>query len=237
MRTNFVLSAFLLTFLASRAAAQTDKQQRPIWAWDDDTRIAQRLDPAAITQRLAAHTRQMATHPSSGRITAEQASDAPAFVIDGDRNPELFLPFELFETLLNAIDPGVGDEKDRRALHERYEPHLRALGFDSVAFWTDLSTVARLYLTARSNRDTVALRADSASPEERRQLQARLATMPVELCRARFETLNRARAHFGPSRFDEFLYTAVAPTLHVASSKPSAGAAGGLKMLAGGCHH
>lgn len=200
MRSGVLLSLILSCLVASGAAAQTVATQTPIWKWDDRTRIAMRLDPVAMAQRVAAHKARLA--------------DAPQFVIDGNANPELFLPFELFEALLNDVDPRVGDETARQASRESYSHQLSALGFDPSGFWTDLGRIASPYLTARVERD---------------------ATAAVELCRARYVSLNTARTHFGP-RFDEFLYTGVAPKLHVASAKPSAGQAAGLEFLADGCH-
>jgi hypothetical protein len=215
---------------ASHSVAKT------AWEWTDDERIAMRLDPAAIAQRVSAHQLQMASRSGTGRIASEQTSEAPGFVIDGNANPELFLRFELYEALLNSIDPSVGDERERRISREHYARQLQTLGFDVQTFWPDLTRIATPYFAARADRDVTARRADSSSGEERRRLRAQLEKTPVELCRMRFNTLNAARTRFGSERFDEFLYTAVAPTLHMVSGEPSSGAAAGLKLLAEGCH-
>src|SRR5258708_14734525 len=112
-------AALALTSLAS--------SKRP-WEWTDDERIASRFAAQEIEQRANAYK---ASHPKT-TLDARTSGVGVRYVIDGRRNPELFMRHELFEDLLR----GLGSNQ---AASERYrtslDGELRAAGFSPAIFW------------------------------------------------------------------------------------------------------
>ncbi|HEX8407451.1 MAG TPA: hypothetical protein VF883_01200 [Thermoanaerobaculia bacterium] len=201
------------------AAAKADRTNaeppgRPAWKWTFEERLAQRFDPVKIRERAIAY---QAEHPhllaqQSVRTRADIAVDDRAvvsYVIDGRRNPELFMPHELFATLLTVVLP---QEPLRSRQRDYYREDIRRFGFDDSAFWTNLehavSTAAPLAQW-------------SAQPGE-------------ELCRMRHRALQSARAFFG-DRLDAFLYEVIAPSQQHAVTTNLTDPAAALKRAAQGC--
>src|SRR5207248_3792318 len=83
------IAALLIVISGSAAAAQ-----KPPWEWTPAERAQARNDPAKRIERLKADDRAARTL-SRGR-------PAPADVIDGSRNPELFFVTDLFELLVRS---------------------------------------------------------------------------------------------------------------------------------------
>ena len=204
------------------------QQPRQPWEWTTEERIARRLDPAAIAERVRVH---QGTHPShAGQSTLNTAAAAPAFVIDGNRNPELFLPWEVMDELLEnasgdlrAVQPG------RRA----YRDAVEASGWDETIFWPTLERLARNYAATKDAairfQMRTARRADTLSRSEILERDR----LNHEVCSSRAETLQAARARFGAAAFDRFLYTAVAP--HMGMASMGATDARTLRWIEGGC--
>jgi hypothetical protein len=70
--------------------------------WDVERRLAARFDEARNAERVAA---LVARFPNLAFKPEENAPGSRYYVIEGERNPELFLPHELFEGLLSGVDP------------------------------------------------------------------------------------------------------------------------------------
>jgi hypothetical protein len=178
-----------IVFLAAFAlSAEPPKRS---WEWTLEERLTERHDPSRIRERLAAYERAHAEAlrrspdpdpPPAGHLT---------YVIDGRRNPELFLSHELFDALMSGLS---ADSTLRTKQRGYYGRAIRAFGFDDATLWTQLESVAGPYLVARTSRDSEAI------------------------CPARYDALQAARALFGRERFDEFLYVVIAPSLQTAES-------------------
>jgi hypothetical protein len=175
-----LLGGSLLAFAALAAA-------RPPWLLTDGERIAARVDPRNVSERVRAH-----------RDSAEGGVSAP-YVIDGQRNPELFLPTELVAFLATQY---FVDERTRSAERAGYAPVLASLQTDATAFWSDFDAAIAEYVTL------VREPATGAHPGEKSR----------SACAARVAALNAMRTKY--PRFDEFLYTAVAPRRSIAYSQP-----------------
>ena len=173
--------ALLLIFLSSLPSLALPPRPEE---WDLESRLADRFDPAKSHARMQA---DLARNPNAAPRPEENSPDARHFVIDGQRNPELFLPHELFEHLLTAFQP---DEFLGDAQRELYGRGLQPFGWKADEFWPVLEEHSAGYLELR-------YRTEDADP--------------VERCRARFEALELARRTFGRKQFDAFLYRAVAP--------------------------
>jgi len=131
------------------------------------------------------------TYPErfQARASQREASNGVAVVLAGDEKPGMFLPGELMALFLSNTG-GAGNATAAR-MRARYGESLGGFSWAPDAFWRDLDQTAATYheLTA-ANPDP--------SWEASRQI-----------CAARIAALTTMRIRY--ARFDEFLYTAVAP--------------------------
>jgi hypothetical protein len=204
-------SIWLLFVCVTLALTSLAASKRP-WEWTDDERIAERFDSRAIEQRAVAYK---AFRPKT-TVEATTSRRGIRYVIDGQRNPELFLRHELFEDLLRGID---SDQPAR--VHQALEGDVRAAGFRPAAFWKEVESASRRYRSLQAQAN--------ASGHVRSRLD------DDQLCAERAAALNQARQRLGATRFDAFPYTAIAP--HVVHSKSTTfpDAANRLRREAEGC--
>jgi hypothetical protein len=186
LRCSIVLSVTLAALPSSSAA-----QSKAAWDWTVAERLAERFDPAKIRERDEAYiAKYSAAHPELRSDQGTQPHTGLRYRIDGARNPELFLPHELFDYLVK----GVGsEERVRSRVRQESAAGLRGAGFDADWFWPALESISAPYLPwfqrrgGQSNRDR------------------------YERCHTRYVALETARQRFGPAQFDRMLYTVVAP--------------------------
>lgn len=188
--------------------------QKRSWEWSIEERLAHRFHPAAIRARASAYR---AAHPSveqhDGGLAANQRPDSRrgvSYVIDGTRNPELFLPHENFQTLLTGV---VAPEPLRGQQRAYYRAAIIDFGFDDVDFWRDLEAAVAPFLSVS---------ADAFDGSD-------------DMCRARHKALESARAYFGATLFDRFMYTVVAPSKQHASTTNEVDPAAALRRNGAGC--
>ncbi len=129
----------LLAFFAVEAQAQ----KLPPWDWTLSDRIKMRVDAEQIARRASVNASEFQKIPRAR---------APKFVINGQHNPELFLPSELMAYLLSAQR---ADAKTRNVIRESYRPWLAYFGWTPESFWYNLENAARAYLDQQSNNSTV----------------------------------------------------------------------------------
>jgi hypothetical protein len=106
----------------------------PAWEWSDEERIRVRFDPASIRERAAAHA---ATLPSYAHAQA-QSAEAPGAsqqVLDGSRDPGLFLPVELLDVLLQGLNPNPSFRAHAR---DALAKDIRGMGYTENDFWNKL---------------------------------------------------------------------------------------------------
>ena len=190
--------ALMLAALLVTTGGQTE---RPPWEWTLKERLDERFDPISIRERdaarLAADPRETSGSPNKTDDIAEISKDRPfEYGIDGRRNPELFLSFELFDALLTGLSPQESTRTSQRQLRQKY---LRSLGYDPNVFWGSLEGLSADYLDTQTRMCT-----DKACADAR--------------CVARFQALEAARKLFGRDEFNRLLYLAVAPTLRHATA-------------------
>jgi hypothetical protein len=162
---------------------------RAAWEWTTEERVAFRSSQALATARVS---------------TTSNAGPAPAGrpvidVIDGRQHPELFLPTELFESVVRH---GFLDEGWRDGFAES----IRAAGLPS-GFWATLQALARDYI--QDLRDERKLTEARRNPSTQAEAIARLAALDATLCHHRVFALRKARQVFGPA-LDRFMYQYVA---------------------------
>jgi hypothetical protein len=199
--------ALLLTTLAVPAPAGMKEP----WEWTIDERLVNRFDPQKIREREQAYG---AAHPQLQSRRAEPLSaNEIRYRIDGHRNPELFLPHELFDYLLHGFNTDPALQLKTRAA---YASCLTRAGFDPEQFWPALESISTPYLALRDRK--INSRSEAA-----------------EQCHARFVALNAARRVFGSDRFDRMLYTAVAPDSQFSEGTTFRDPARRLRREAAGC--
>jgi hypothetical protein len=190
MRRLTVTGVLVMAICSSAFAQSLVTRTRPAWEWTLDERLTERLDRGHNQERILAY-RPATRAVHSQTLLADDRIDAkPQFeyIVDGHRNPELFLPHELFDMLLSGLNP---DESMRTRQREYYRTALRSLGYDDTAFWNALASVTGKYLTVRFVNGQHAVN---------------------ERCHMRFEALEAARNLFGQAKFERTLYTVIAPT-------------------------
>src|SRR5215212_2012653 len=199
-RTCHFATAVFATLLFSAISARGD--EKPSWQWSIDDRLEVRLAPASVRERFAARSEfepkaseQVRARVHSGDVVFNQ------FVIDGERNPELFLPWELMDSLLGAVG---GDAEQQKAVRQSYSASLARFGWSEASFWLDMDRFGAAYAAARDQsidrqRQLLAPGKVGASSSQRE-----IAHLNRELCTSRAEALRAARLKFGPVVFDRF---------------------------------
>jgi len=198
---------------AQGAELEKGNPKKPAWKWTLDERLAARFDAGAMAARDAGlQAEEEATRKRwSNLLAGEEAQmtgPPPATeTIDGSKTPELFLPVELFTTLLRR---GLSPEEEREGLQEsrsRIEERAVALGFGQD-LWDRLDKVVAPYLRLLydEERRNPVYGGEKTKAEDPKRKEVRL-----RLCRARAQALEAAKAEFGEEAFLRLLYEAVAP--------------------------
>jgi hypothetical protein len=192
------MCCFVLGLVFAAVPSFSATQPRPAWEWTLEERLTERFDPRKIKERDEAYIEaNAATHPELRSEQGNPPQNRVRYGIDGARNPELFLPHELFDYLAK----GVGSEAWLRSqVRQHFAGHLRSVGFDPDEFWPALESVATPYLpwVERRGSLTVGERNDK--------------------CHARYAALEAARDRFGRAEFDRMLYTVVAPAMQFSAA-------------------
>lgn len=198
--------------------AQTAKPSRgtvtvidaAVWEMTDGERIERRAAAAVTSKDIA------------DRGSREK--------IEGRRNPELFLSYELYDFLLWGLSDDV---KRQQAAHTKFDPKIRASGYDVAKFWRALHATAEPYIELRNTRGRQGSHATMiTSPVGTKVL------VPVDrdVCAARITALEQTRRIFGRRSFDRLLYSVVAPTMsHTSSTNSPSDVGVQLRYMAGGC--
>ena len=176
------------TAIAAVAALWTlafaaEAQERPPWTLTTSERIAARVDGKAMAMRA----------------DASASKSRGGFVLDGSRNPELFLPSELMSFFLSDFIAGSASFRDRN--RRSYDDAMQRLGWNPSEFWSDADAVSAAYLRLVQQGG-----AHNRSAEVSRQI-----------CSERVAVLNRLRAKY--PRFDEFLYGTFAPRQSIVAAE------------------
>jgi hypothetical protein len=169
--------------------------------------------------------------PAEGSRAAKSATtDGYSEMVDGKTRPELLLPYELFDSLLEGLSE---KETHRAKARQVLDPQLRAFGFHPVVFWSTLATVAGRYLKTRA--ENWRLHQQSTIFTTAAGIKTWLPINQAD-CALRIAALNEARQKFGGTEeFDHFLYTAVAPNVMHTTSGSGSDRAAQLRYMARGC--
>jgi hypothetical protein len=217
-----------LTVLMVLLSAITLQAQRQAWEWTDEERLAVRFDPKSIAERAAA----AAADPNGPRFRSQKNGPQPLAkkqmqVIVGRRNPELFMPYELFDTFLGGLvqnDPSLfRQEIDERGAYLELP----------ADFWPVMEEITKPFVASR--REQMRLGRTLKGPDDPRQaeVQAAIRRLQAGDCAARADALAEARRRFGRTTIDRLLYELLAPDQMNFSDDPFP--ATRLLEIAGGC--
>jgi hypothetical protein len=203
-------ATLVITILAlSPVATATRAEQAPgtsppePWRLTNRKRLELRFDPSEISRRRSA---------AAGTAPVQSPEH---LIIDGRKNPELFLPWELFNSLVGLCY--TGDEETRTDFRVAIRRNLRSLELPE-GFWEDLETVASEFITSRQAQSSLAESLAAATPSEAQEIHLKIKELQALDCARRFRSLNLAQDHFGESFFLRFLYEGVAPEVALGTS-------------------
>jgi hypothetical protein len=211
-----VVFLVICAFALSAYPATPDKgMSKPVWEWTVEERLLERFDATNVLDRefAARKTLERWGHlpdpllPWNGRVRS--------YSIEGWRNPELFLPYELFDGLLSGFH---SDQNLRTLQRGAIRDAIRLFGYDDEVFWSSLAKIAGPYLTHKYGP---------------RHGFDRLS--PYAKCRARYTALTEARQFFGADNFDRFLYTVIAPSTQDVLTTTDPDPARNLRFEESGC--
>lgn len=216
------------------------RRTKPPEEWTIEERLAVRFDPGDIEKRVQAERTQLMENRVSDPVTqaARTAAQSSSYrkssnAIVGSRNPELFLPTEVFDMFISmAFSPDLDFRRGSRA---QFEPGLRAAGLNPDSFWSDLETIAAPTIRGHIGLAELNLQIAPATAKARAGIGKRMTEVYAGLCGPRATDLAKARKYFGARVFDRFLYRTVAPGMF-RTTLPGIAMSDQLRAIDGGCH-
>jgi hypothetical protein len=237
---RYVTKAFL-TLLASASlfAGELGPREvprladsKPPWEWTLSERLKNRLDASEIRRRAEVHLAELSEGSSEGRLQ-QNTRPKDFFYIDGSRNPELFLSYELMNALLRGVS---SDLEVREAMRKGYRKRIEQFGWNAIDFWATIDEITGGYADLIDEESKLQIRlSEPQTPSQHDGLLAEQAALQRSICQRRTAILRSARAAFNAGEFDRFLYTAIAPHLSVSSDVPQGSEAAKLQRLEEGC--
>ena len=228
MKYRLSLSLLFVAIAASLTGPSIAQAPKPAWRWTLDERLAARHDPAAAHERLRAREQvsSMAKRGATANLTLPDQVD----FISGKEHPELLLPWELFDNMMRmayADDPEV-----RSIFREAKSSSLTASGLPPD-FWIRLEAISVAYLSDSTQlRDLHKRRVGNAAVHRRIAVQS--AGLENLKCRDRADAIAAARHEFG-EKFDQFLYTGVAPSMFISIARLGQASQAREREIEGGC--
>ena len=200
MRTALVGALTLVLFLPSASP----NNRKPAWEWTLEERIAVRTNAELARERVRADSRRPAARATAN--ADERAALVDSF--DGKTHPELFLPHEVFRSLITLAF--LGHARHGQLFRQSLDPEVRRLGLPHD-FWQRLETVSAVYIAdSLAEGDLLNDFAQKAEASRQRVKEA-LEVKQADLCGSRADAIAAARREFGAAAFNRFLYEVIAP--------------------------
>ena len=197
---RLVAVAFLVGCALPSHAVTPPKGGAP-WEWADEERLATRLNPAGVRDRIRLHEAGRSTRRS--RPTARESSRSEVLPVDyvmGSENPELLFPGELLHQLTEMLN---SPEAPHAHYHEMTLGHARDYGLpDNTAELFSASTAGLVALDAPPPRHTTEPSITKAADD------------PTAICREIRKSLDTLQSSLGQKQFSALLrlfYEHVAP--------------------------
>jgi len=199
-----------------------------------EERLVQRFDARSIRERFdSAKAMGLVSTPPAGaprnaQTNAVKDADALPNVIIGDRNPELFLPHELYVRLVFA---SIVEDRYKYYRDQAGEKIAVILNVDD--FWRELEAASAPYSALLRREQELAQRLNAAGSEERPALLQQIRAVQEPQCAARADALAAAVKAIGRRSLYRVLYEVVAPTM--ATTTYGDETATQANFVAGGC--
>lgn len=228
--------ALLLPGDLGAAQHPSAKPAKAAWQWTNDERLAARFDPASIIERSSPEATQpygaSASATPSGRMQSQGVgTPRTTNIIIGRRNPELFMPFELFDRLVR--DGVSAADADAQARFRERLSRVIAPVMNPQDFWLTIETASQPFANAdREVRHLSASLSDAAS-DRRPKILREINDAQQPMCRARAEALLLAEKSIGREKLYRVLYDGVAPELSTFGGAEAT--AEQMRHIAGGC--
>ncbi|HEX2834130.1 MAG TPA: hypothetical protein VHW00_14065 [Thermoanaerobaculia bacterium] len=184
--------------IATVAFAATPQRKPSDWSLEE--RIALRTNAKAAEERRSEKKRDRTT--------------ADAF--DGRTHPELFLPHEVFDELINL---GFSENaRMRQVVRESLlaEAKRRGLGTD---FWERLEAAATIHIADKRQLHDLGSGYARKNEREKARIDEAMALKQRDRCRSAAQAFAAARATFGREKFEQFLYELVAVNMYYAADR------------------
>jgi len=192
-------AVLLYAALASAVAAQSPKEP---WKLSLEERIALRTSAELARGRVRERARVQTSSPAANRAARPWVDE-----FDGKTHPELFLPHEVFRSLIHLAF--LGSPRTGQVVRDGHMADVRRLGLPED-FWKRLEALSAVYIAdSWAERDLGAAVQQQTGGVRGRDRDA-LTLKQHDVCRSRADALAAARKEFGPERFDRFLYEVIA---------------------------
>jgi hypothetical protein len=192
-----VQKAFVIAVIVT--VSLTGQTTRPPSALTLEERIALRTNPALARERVQ-RSRTLETNAARADVRSIDA-------FDGQTHPELFLPTEVFRSLITSST--LGPPRTSQLFRKGLMAEVRRHGLPPD-FWERLQSLSAIYIADSWAERDIGHSLQKVSGPARRRSEAALALKQVDVCRSRADALSAARKEFGRERFDRFLYEAIA---------------------------
>jgi len=190
----------LLLVLGFSAMLPVNAQQaRQPWSLTLEERIALRTNPELARERVRGAMRGQRSSNADGHLSADR--------FDGKSHPELFLPHEVFRSLMTLAF--LGPARNGERFREGLMPEVTRLALPRD-FWERLRSVSAVYLSDSWAEADLGASLRQQSGRARRDAERALSLKQLEVCRSRADAIAAARKEFGSEDFDRFMYEVIA---------------------------
>ena len=230
---RFVVALVAITLYGVHGSAADGETvpTKKAWEWTPEERVAARFAPEALTARKQAFA--ALTGRGARAVTNSEAGPAQSRLTDyveGATHPELLLPTEILTTFIRSAY-AQGDDDVAKEFRNDAARKAAAVGLPA-GFLMTLESELRAVIDLQTEEERVRAAmasGDGATAAARERLQ----WLQAEQCPLRTTAIARLRRQFG-AKFDEFLYTALAPNMVQTAYNPTRNAAFFLRQE-GGC--
>jgi len=217
-----IVSLLLIGLVVSTPLAAANK---PAWAWTLEERIAARADRDLARERVRAARRVQTTN-----VIPNDDSRRWVDEFTGQTHPELFLPHEIFRTLITLSY--LGSQRGNHLFRSGLMSDVARHGLPAD-FWSRLESLSAPYIADSWAVQDAGKSLSTLTGPARAKTQKYLASRQLDACRSRADALAAARREFGAERLDRYLYEVIAPNkFHAEDSLPDPKI---LRYVEGGC--
>jgi len=206
---NLGLGLWLLILVSASASPTQQDGKKPSWEWSLDERVTARLNPTNMRARLRPSGAQ-----ALRQMPLQEGQYPTTDYVDGSRNPELLLPWELFNSLLARAFSQ--NPQTQSVYRETLETRARAAGL-RPDIWSTVESCATSFLQAKREEAELGARLPGTLGLQKQALLDQIAQIQEPQCGRRAAALACARAALGTSSFNRYLYEVVAPSVTVTS--------------------